>query len=123
MHTVMVIDDDRTMVTLLHTLLELDGFKVASYARELSLVENIRKEQPDIVLMDVFLTEMDGIELLTEIRATPDISDLVIVMTSGMNVSEECEAAGANAFLLKPYNPSQLIEVLQEQMNPGATRS
>jgi CheY-like chemotaxis protein len=115
----MVVDDDTTMVSLLKTLLELDGFEVAAHRRDMSLLENLRDENPDVVLLDVFLSDADGIELLSEIRSSEDLSDLVVVMTSGMNVSEQCLAAGANAFLLKPYNPSQLLIVIQDHLNPG----
>jgi CheY-like chemotaxis protein len=118
MHKVMVVDDDSTMVSLLKTLLELDGFEVAASNRELDIIENIREEQPDVVLMDVYLTNEDGIELLTKIRSSADLEDLVVVMTSGMNVSEQCLLAGAHAFLLKPYNPNQLIKVIQDHLDP-----
>ena len=77
---------------------------------------NVREEKPDIVLLDVFLTNMDGKELVAEVRKSQDFSDLKVVMTSGMDLAEQCAKAGADAFLLKPYTPEQLMKVLQDNL-------
>jgi CheY-like chemotaxis protein len=113
---VLIIDDDTTMVSLLKTLLEMDGFAVASAKDWDDVLETIRAEEPDLILMDYFLPEVDGLELMRAIRSTPDLADTCVVMTSGMDVSEECAELGANAFLLKPYTPDQLLNVIQENL-------
>jgi CheY-like chemotaxis protein len=113
---VLIIDDDTTMVSLLKTLLEMDGFAVASAKDWDDVIETIRVEQPDLILMDYFLPEVDGIELMKEIRAAPDLAETRVVMTSGMDVSEECANVGANEFLLKPYTPEQLLNAIQNNL-------
>jgi CheY-like chemotaxis protein len=52
-------------------------------------------------------------DVVKQIRETPDMKDLKIVMVSGIDKTEECLAAGANAFLLKPYMPEALFDLLR----------
>ena len=110
---ILIMDDDHTMAGLLKTLLELDGYDVVHEIQECSLVSTVRTERPDVILMDIFLMESDGLDLLAELRAEKDLAETRIVMTSGMELSEQATAAGADAFLLKPYTPDQLISAIR----------
>lgn len=104
----MIVDDDRTMVRLLQTLLELDGFDV-SIARQGGDVMSVATEtQPDVLLMDYHLADTTGVEVLRELRASAEFANIPVVIASGMDVEDEVIAAGANAFLVKPFEPDQL---------------
>ena len=114
MPKVLLADDDSTMVTLLQTLLGMEGYQVATLLDKTgNIVENIRHEKPDILLMDVYLGTCYGVDIARKIRALPDMKDLKIVMVSGVDKTAECLAAGANAFLLKPYMPDTLFDLLR----------
>jgi DNA-binding response OmpR family regulator len=113
----MIVDDDRTMNTLLQTLLELDGFAVVLAPRGDLVLPTALAQKPDAILMDVHLADVDGIELLREIRQHPELKTLPVVMSSGMDVEQECRQAGANAFVLKPYPPDQLAAVLKQVLS------
>lgn len=117
MPKVFIIDDDQTMVYLLRTLLEMDGFEVAEVQDWNTILETIQAESPDLVLMDYFLPDLDGLELLTQLRATPNLAGVRIIMASGMDVSDQCMDVGADAFLLKPYTPEQLVEIIKEYVD------
>lgn len=116
MSKVMIVDDDRTMVSLLKILLEMDGFEVVNIMMGGQLIEKIRNEKPDLVLMDVFLSDADGKEILSELRKTSDLADVRVIMTSGMDLADQCLDAGADAFLLKPYTPEQLMKIIKENL-------
>lgn len=102
------------MVTLLRTLLELDGFAVAHAGRGAMVLPMARSEKPDVVFMDVHLADADGLELLKQMRADPELGKMRVIMTSGLDVSQECEQAGCNAFILKPYPPDQLASTIKK---------
>ncbi|MEX0788174.1 MAG: response regulator [Anaerolineales bacterium] len=121
MTKVLIVDDDRTMVSLLKTLFELQGFQVQTALQQDAVLEALRGDRPDVVFMDVFLSGLDGLELLRQIRAAQDLGGLRVIMTSGMDVSDACIDAGANAFLLKPYTPDQLLELIQQNIPPTET--
>ncbi|MBN1286984.1 MAG: response regulator [Anaerolineae bacterium] len=108
MSKVMIVDDDRTTVSLLETLLDMDGFQVVLCPRGGEVIETMYTEKPDLVLMDYHLADMKGLEVLKLIRGDAEIAKTVVVMTSGLDVGPECQAAGANKFLLKPFDPGAL---------------
>jgi CheY-like chemotaxis protein len=78
-----------------------------------SLISTVRAEQPDVVLMDIFLAGADGLDLLADLRAEEDLAETRVVMTSGMELSQQAALAGADAFLLKPYTPDQLTTAIR----------
>jgi CheY-like chemotaxis protein len=114
---ILIIDDDKTMVYLLTTLWEMDGFEVVGVKDWNAILKTVSIEKPDIIFMDYFLPNTDGLDILSKIRAEPDLAGTPVVMSSGMDVSDKCLAGGANAFLLKPFEPEKLIETLN--MNIG----
>jgi DNA-binding response OmpR family regulator len=111
---VLVVDDDRTMNTLLKTLLELDGFAVVMASRGEVVLPLALQERPDAVLMDVRIAEADGLDLLREMRRHPELNTLPVIMCSGMDLEQESRNAGADAFILKPYPPEQLTSTLKK---------
>ena len=116
MSRVMIVDDDRTTVTLLKTLLELDGFEIEVAGRGADVLPLAARTSPDLFLMDYHLSDMDGVELLRELRAGGPFANTPIVMTSGLDVEDEVMKAGANAFLVKPFEPSELPDLFNRLM-------
>lgn len=115
----MVVDDDRVMVSLLTMLLQMEGFEVMAPDPGKSIAEQALADRPDLVLMDVIMARADGIDLLDELRSNPDLMSLHVIMTSGMDVEEKCRQHGADAFLLKPYTPDQLIQTIRAKLGSG----
>ena len=109
MTKVMLVEDDPTMINLLGTLLEMEGFEVVKLARFGSVLEDIKAEMPDIVLMDVHLNDADGLAFCAGIRGDAQIAKMKVIMSSGMDMRHESNQAGADDFLLKPYMPDELI--------------
>ncbi len=111
---VLLADDDFTMVALLKTLLGMVGFETSSLLDQKGdLIDNIRRENPDILLLDLHLETISGLEIVRQVRATEDLKHVRIIMVSGIDKSEECKAAGADDFLLKPYMPDELFAMLR----------
>ncbi len=112
----MVVEDDRVMVSLLTMLLQMDGFEVMEPEPGTSIAEQALTGRPDLVLMDVIMARADGIAILDQLRSKPDLASLRVIMTSGMDVEEKCRQHGADAFLLKPYSPDQLIQTIRAKL-------
>lgn len=111
---VMIVDDDRTTVTLLQTLLELDGFEVHIAMTGGEVMGKAEQIHPDVFLMDYHLTDMEGVDVLRQLRASSTFHNTPVVMASGMDVSDEVMAAGANAFLIKPFEPDDLPKIFND---------
>lgn len=114
MSKVLIVDDDLTTVKLLQTLLELDGFDVSVANRGGDVAAMLSKGLPDVVLMDYHLSDMHGVDVLRAIRADGATASLPVVMASGMDVRDEVMAAGANEFLVKPFEPDDLPALFQK---------
>ncbi len=117
MPRLLIVDDDATMVSLLKTLLELDGFEVTPATNPDRALESMRQLRPDLVIMDVFMNSRDGLELLRQVRASADLGQIPVIMTSGMDVSDRALDAGADGFMLKPYSPPELIAMIRQKLN------
>jgi len=113
MAKILLAEDDTTMVSLLKTLLQMEGFEVVALDVESDIPAAVKREKPDAIFMDVHLGERSGIQVLESIRKSQDADGIRIVMTSGMNMAEECLQLGANAFLQKPFMPDDLISALK----------
>jgi two-component system cell cycle response regulator DivK len=116
---ILIVDDDRATSTLLRTLFEIEGFIGVVCPKPDDVLSTARREKPDVVLMDVHLAEVDSIHILREIRADSDLRTVPVVMTSGLDVREKCEAAGASAFMQKPFKPSELVALVKQQLAPA----
>jgi len=108
----MLAEDDKTMVSLLRTLLKMEGFETIPLDATADVVEAVLRERPEILLMDVKLVNQNGIEVLRKLRAMKNIN-LRVVMLSGFDVREECLNSGADVFLLKPFMPEDLMKALR----------
>ncbi len=114
---IMLIEDDQTMVTLLTTLLQYEGFETAALKNDEDLdiiLEDIRREQPDVILLDVHLRQINGLDLLHAVRQNEDTCQIGVIISSGMDVSQRCIELGANAFILKPYMPDDLLHKIYQ---------
>ncbi len=116
MKKVLLIDDDKTMVSLLQTLLELEGFKVTAltHPSQQNIIDILTQTDELICLVDVFLKDIDGLEVLSWIKTAPRQKTVPVIMTSGMDVRFHCLEKGADAFLLKPYMPQDLIDLIKK---------
>jgi CheY-like chemotaxis protein len=114
MPKVLLAEDDATMVSLLTTLLQMEGFEVLVVDAEESTQAAVQRERPDVLFLDVHLGHQSGLEILDTLRQDESTRAVRVIMTSGMNLKEDCLARGANAFLLKPYMPDELVGTLKK---------
>lgn len=114
MPKILLAEDDFTMVSLLKTLLKMEGYEVIALSADEDVIQAVHKVTPDILLMDVHLFSQSGLDILDELRKDPATNGIRIVMSSGASVKEECLHRGANGFLMKPYMPDDLFKLLRE---------
>ncbi|MGZ9235232.1 MAG: response regulator [Anaerolineales bacterium] len=114
MAKVLLAEDDSTMLSLLKTLLNMEGFEVLALDVNSDVPSVVQREKPHALFMDVHLGGQSGMEILDAIRKQQELSDVRIVMTSGLNMKDECINRGADAFLLKPFMPDDLIRALKQ---------
>jgi DNA-binding response OmpR family regulator len=117
---VMLIEDDATMLMLMSTLLEMEGFQVAKLANEQTpedIIESLHRENPVLAMIDIHIRLMNGLDVVQMIRQDPALQGLRVLMTSGLDQHDECLAAGADNFILKPFMPDDLIKRIRALAN------
>jgi len=107
--TILLVDDEELLVKSCSRLLEQEGYQVVTAYRGRDALELARRHRPDIVLADLMLPDMDGMELLREVRQL-DPQTLVIMITGFATVDSSIEAirAGAYDYIPKPFTATQL---------------
>jgi CheY-like chemotaxis protein len=117
---VMLIEDDESMLSVLKTLLDFEGFQTIAVEKTqeinsvAEIIDMIRQERPGLLLLDVYFRKINGLDVLRCLRKDPVISDIRVLISSGMDLAGECEQEGADDFLLKPYMPDDLTRKIRE---------
>lgn len=112
MKKIFLAEDDASMISLLSTLLSMEGYQVIALQGDEDVVSAIQQARPDIVLLDIHLPNANGVDVIKRLRTLPETADTRIVVASGSNKKDESLQAGADAFLLKPYMPDDLLNLL-----------
>jgi two-component system, OmpR family, alkaline phosphatase synthesis response regulator PhoP len=115
--TVLIIDDDSDFVRAIRSLLESAGYGVLSAVTGSDGLQQARTLQPDLVLLDVMLSERtEGFFILQEMRRFPDLSKTPVILVSSIysdepvfNVHPEAKWIPANLFMAKPLDPARLL--------------
>lgn len=109
---ILVVDDDREVVRLLRAYLEQAGYEVlVAYDGE-SALHNLRRERPDLLLLDLMLPDRDGYEITRIVRADPALAVLPIIMlTARVDDTDKIVGLemGADDYVTKPYNPREMV--------------
>ena len=118
MKKILLAEDDPTMVSLLKMLLGLEGYLAVNITAEnQDIIRLTRDEQPDLILLDVHLGEQNGLDVVRELRKIKDIKRIKVIMTSGMNLKDDCQKAGADDFVMKPYMPDELLKKIRDSLS------
>jgi len=113
----MVLEDEKTLYGLLHDLLQFEGYEVIQPTTFETLIEDMRTQPPEAVLIDVDLKGVNGLDLLDKIRADEGLKSIPVLLTSGLDYSRESLHRGADGFLQKPYMPDELVKLLAQKIN------
>ena len=115
MASILIIEDDDALVTLLKYSLERDGHTISHASDGLRGLELAQEEQPDLILMDMRLPEMAGWEVARRLKAMPEMQATPIIgLSAGADLERKARDAGCEEFLLKPFSPSTLNTLVKK---------
>lgn len=109
---VIIVDDDRDTREMLTLALELEGFEVGQAANGLRLISAMHVDRPDVILLDVMMSWIDGFELCRAIKKNPTFTDIPVIFISARKSAEDEKvglAAGAVAYFSKPIDMDGLV--------------
>jgi DNA-binding response OmpR family regulator len=117
MTRIFVVDDEPDMVDLLATILRSDGFEVDTDTEGRSALARVLAEPPDLILLDLMMPDLDGMELLKLLRLDPRgerVPVLVVSARSGHQDQLGTLQLGANAYICKPFSPRELVRQVRQ---------
>ncbi len=108
---IVVVDDTPANIRLLEAILAPRNYTVLSATSGSEALDLISREQPDLILLDLLMPEMDGYEVCTRLRSLPETSMLPIIMITASGAQEKIKAleAGADDFIAKPFDKAELL--------------
>ncbi|MDD3846131.1 MAG: UDP-3-O-acyl-N-acetylglucosamine deacetylase [Syntrophorhabdaceae bacterium] len=120
MNKVLIIDDEKNILDSLSGILEDEGFSVLKATDGKEGLAIFEREAPDIVLLDVWMPELDGIQVLKEIRIRKDDAKVVVISGHGtISTAVEAVKMGAYDFLEKPLSIDKVLEVVSRSIGTG----
>ena len=111
--TVLLVDDDPVILRLLEVNFEMEGFAVRTAGDGQEGLEVARAEQPDVIVSDVMMPRMNGLELAASIKADPATAAIPVLLLSAKAQATDIRAgleAGADDYVTKPFEPNDLVE-------------
>ncbi len=115
--TVLVVDDERVIRNLLRRTLDREGYRVVTASDGVEALERLSGTRIDIVISDIMMPNMDGMELLVEIKCNyPLIPVILITGFSGKFTGKQAMEAGAEDFIVKPFKNHDIRYALQRTM-------
>ncbi len=118
--TIMVVDDDPDMVTLLRARLEQREFNVMCAYSGLQALAGLEKQKPDLILLDVMMPEMDGFEVLRRLKAAPETSSIPVILISALDQLKDISKGyeiGADHYITKPFTNTHLTTVIDNLLS------
>ena len=120
MARILVVDDEESIRNLMRMTLELDGYKVSTAADGPTALEIFEKENPEVVLLDVRLPGMSGIEILDRIKAINQDAEVIIITGHGdMDMAVDCLRKQASNFLNKARGRGTPFPLFEEFPGEG----
>jgi len=119
---ILIVDDEPSIVRLLKVNLERQGYSIETAENGVQALAKIMAAYPDLLISDVMMPEMDGLELVEHVRRHPALRDLPIVLLTQKSAERDVMngyARGADVYLNKPFNPAELILVTHRLLFRG----
>jgi PAS domain S-box-containing protein len=114
---ILLAEDNQANITTISSYLEAKGYRLLVANNGQEAIALTQSHQPDLILMDIQMPGMDGLEAMQQIRSNPQFSDLPMIALTALAMSgdeERCLTAGANAYFTKPVRLKQLAAAIQQ---------
>ena len=116
---ILIVEDYPATSKMIAEILEMEGFEAVIAPDGNSGVQKAVSEKPDLILLDIMLPGIDGLEVCSRLRANPETKDIPVIMVSVKAADDDVKAGlnrGANGYVAKPFDPFKLLEVVKKHL-------
>lgn len=114
---IMIVEDDSFVMDIYHTKLEQENFEVIEAVNGVEAMKKLQEAVPDLILLDIIMPYMDGLEVLQKIKADEKLKMIPVVLLTNLSQKEEVNRGlelGANDYLIKShFTPSEVLEKIK----------
>jgi len=113
--TILVVDDSPDLVEILRITLESKGFNVRCAYSGKDLFASLEEQKPDLILLDIMMPQMDGLELLTRLKENSDTASIPVILLTAKVQHEDLLRGyemGADYYITKPFTPTQVLDAI-----------
>ena len=110
--TIMVVDDNPDIITIVKTILEGKGYQVLSASGGQELLNLLTDRKPDLIILDIMMPEMDGLEVLGRLKAVAETASVPVILLTAKVQYEDVLGGynlGADYYITKPFTSTQLV--------------
>mgnify|MGYP000424446829 CR=1 FL=1 len=116
--TIVCVEDEPEVIELIQVMLETSGYRVIGVIGGREALEVIRREKPDMVLLDLMMPEVDGWTVFKQMRADPELKSIPVVPVTAVDKPIDMmlalEVAGVDEYVTKPFSRSELIASVEK---------
>ncbi len=120
--TIMVVDDNPDIITIVRTILEGKGYNVFSATSGLELLDLLKTQKPDLIILDIMMPEMDGLEVLTRLKGMTETATIPVILLTAKVQYEDVLGGyklGADYYITKPFTSTQLVNGINLLLGEG----
>jgi len=118
--TVMIIEDEADAAELFSEMMRINGFRVIKMFSSAPAIPMIAQEKPDVILLDIMMPDISGLEVLRYIRREPDLSSIPVIILSAKSMPGDIKIgleAGASMYLTKPVGFQDLKNAVEQVLH------
>jgi CheY-like chemotaxis protein len=120
--TIMVVDDNPDIITIVKTILEGRGYTVFSASSGPELLSILPNHKPDLIILDIMMPEMDGLEVLTRLKGKAETATTPVILLTAKVQYEDVLGGyklGADYYITKPFTSTQLVNGINLLLGEG----
>ena len=113
---ILIVDDEPNIVRTLKDRLEMNEYDIITASNGQEGLERAIKDLPDIILLDVIMPLMDGLEMLEALRRRPECADIAVIMLTARSQTQDiarAKSCGIDDYIVKPFDLSELLEKIE----------
>ena len=123
---ILVVEDEERVLNFIRSKLRASGYEVLTAGNGFEALEQAQAQEPDLIVLDLLMPQMDGLEMLKELRSF-SMAPVIIVSAKGSDIEKiRGLGLGADDYLAKPFNPDELvarIDAIRRRLEPTAVRT
>ncbi len=120
MKKILIVDDEPSIVMSLEYLLRRKKFDVLIARNGSEALETLGKDQPELILLDIMMPDVDGYEICEYVKSSPDLKHIKVIFLSAKSKTSDIEKGlelGADAYIVKPFSTRDLLKKINELIN------